>query len=128
MKRKKLSDYTIRLMEKQKIIFHYGIREAQLRHYVRDAKKSRDQAWSDALIVTLESRLDNVIFRLNFAPSMMAARQTVVHGHVKVNGKRVYLPSIIVKKGDKITLTQKGYQTGNYLQGKEKPRMVTPLI
>lgn len=126
MKRKKLSDYTIRLMEKQKIVFHYGLREKQLTNYVRKAKKSRDMAWSDALIITLESRLDNVIFRLNFAPSMMAARQMVSHGHVKLNGKRVYLPGITVKKGDKITLTTQGYQTGNYLQAKEKPRMVPP--
>jgi small subunit ribosomal protein S4 len=128
MKRKKLSDYTVRLMEKQKIAFHYGVREKQLRQYVRNAKKSRDMAWVDALIIKLESRLDNVIFRLNFAPSMHSARQMVAHGHVRINGKKVDLPGVTVKKGDKVSLSTKGFQSGNYLQAKERPRMVTPAF
>ena len=89
MKRKKLSDYTIRLMEKQKIMFHYGLREGQLTNYVRKCKKDKSRAWVDTLIITLESRLDNVIFRLGLAPSIPAARQMVGHGHVFVNGKHV---------------------------------------
>ena len=126
MKRRKLSDYTVRLMEKQKIIFHYGLRERQLQNYVRKAKKVSDMPWVDALIINLESRLDNVIFRLNFAPSMIAARQMVSHGHIFVNGKRVDVPGHTVKASDKITLSAKGLQSGNYLQAKENPRMVTP--
>lgn len=125
-KRKKLSDYTIRLMEKQKIIFHYGVREKQLVNYVRKAKKRKDMPWVEALIITLESRLDNIIFRLNFAPSMAAARQLITHRHVLVNGKRCTIPSQVLTPNDKITLSTKGFQSGNYLQAKQKPRMVPP--
>src|SRR5690606_27407623 len=77
MKRKKLSDYTIRLMEKQKVMFHYGLREKQLRNLVSKCKKDTSKSWVDTLIIKLESRIDNVIFRLNWAPSIMAARQMV---------------------------------------------------
>jgi small subunit ribosomal protein S4 len=115
-------------MEKQKMVFHYGIREKQLRNYVRNAKKATDMPWIDSLIIKLESRLDNVVFRLNFSPSMASARQLVVHGHVRVNGKKVDVPNFTVKTGDKVTLSAKGYQSGNYLQGKENPRMVTPAF
>lgn len=128
MKRKKLSDYTVRLMEKQKIIFHYGLRERQLRNYVVKAKKVHDMPWVDALLINLESRLDNVVFRLGFSTSMAAARQMVTHGHVRVNGKKVDVPGAMVKNGDKITLSAKGYQSGNYLQAKENPRLVTPAF
>lgn len=128
MKRKKLSDYSVRLMEKQKLIFHYGLREAQLRHYVKRAKKSREGTWVETLIVNLESRLDNAVFRLNFAPSISAARQMVSHGHVMINGKKVFHPAVPVKSGDRISLTSKGYQTANFKQAQERPRMVTPAF
>lgn len=65
MQRKKLSDYTVRLVEKQKVMFNYGLRESQLRNYVKKSKKVKTQSWVDTMIVTLESRLDNVVFRLN---------------------------------------------------------------
>jgi small subunit ribosomal protein S4 len=124
MKRKKLSDYTIRLMEKQKLRFHYGVREAQIRKLVRLAKKTNAQrAWVDTLVVKLESRLDNVIFRLNWAPSMAAARQMVVHGHVRINGKKVDVPSALVRVDDELSLTEKGYKNGSYLQAKARPRL-----
>lgn len=123
MKRKKLSDYTIRLIEKQKVLFHYGLREKQLVNYVKKAKKDKSQSWVDTLIQNLESRLDNVIFRLNFAPSIPAARQMVVHGHVKINGKKVDRPGCFVNIGDKIELSDKGFKSGNYLQAKAKPRI-----
>lgn len=67
MQRKKLSDYTVRLVEKQKVMFNYGLRESQLRNYVKKSKKVKTQSWVDTMIVTLESRLDNVVFRLNWA-------------------------------------------------------------
>ncbi len=125
-KRKKLSDYTIRLMEKQKIVFHYGVREKQLVNYVKKSKKNKDRAWVDTLIETLETRLDNVLFRLNFAPSIPAAKQMISHGHVKVDGKKVTVPSLRVKVGQKVSLTTKGYNSDNYKFVKENPRLVTP--
>lgn len=121
--RKKLSDFTIRLMEKQKVVFNYGVREKQLVNYVKKAKRAKGQAWVDVLIIHLESRLDNVVFRMNWAPSTIAARQMVSHGHIKVNGKKVNLPSVEVKPGDVIEITDKGAKSGNYLQAKARPRI-----
>lgn len=123
MKRKKLSDYTIRLMEKQKLRFHYGIREGQLRNLVIKCKKDRSRAWVDTLVMSLETRLDNVVFRALWAPSIAAARQMVSHGHIFINGKKTNIASARVKVGDVITLTDKGAKSGNYLQAKARPRL-----
>lgn len=123
MKRKKLSDYTIRLMEKQKVRFHYGIRENQLVRLVKKCKRDKSRAWVDTLVINLESRLDNVVFRLNWAPSMAAARQMVVHGLISVNGKKCDIPSASVSVNDVITITDKGAKSGNYLQAKTRPRL-----
>jgi len=125
MKRKKLSDYTIRLVEKQKVMFHYGVREKQLVNYVKRSKKDKSRSWVDTLIITLESRLDNMIFRLNWAPSTPAARQMVTHGHVLVNGKKVTAPGQLINVGDVISLRDKGFKSGNYLQAQAKPRLST---
>lgn len=123
-KRKKLSDYTVRLMEKQKLRFHYGIREAQIIKLVKQTKRVKtDRPWVDILVERLETRLDNVVFRLNWAPSMAAARQMVSHGHIKVNGKKADIASILVNVNDELTLTEKGAKSGNYLQAKTRPRL-----
>lgn len=123
MKRKKLSDYTIRLMEKQKLRFHYGLREKQLRNLVSNCKKDTSRSWVDSLVIKLESRLDNVVFRANWAPSIAAARQMVSHGHVKVNGKKVDIASAVVFQDDIVTISDKGAKSGNYLQAKARPRL-----
>ncbi len=123
--RKKLSDFTVRLMEKQKVVFNYGLRERQLVNAVKKAKRVKGQAWVDVLIINLESRLDNVVFRSNWAPSLMAARQMVSHGHILVNGKKVNLPAVHVEVGDVIEITDKGAKSGNYLQAKARPRIST---
>lgn len=123
MQRKKLSDYTVRLIEKQKVMFNYGLRESQLRNYVTKAKKIKTASWVDTMIIALESRLDNVVFRLNWAPSTPAARQLVTHKHIKVNGKIVNVPGFEVKAGDVIEITDKGAKSGNYLQAKVRPRI-----
>ncbi len=128
MKRKKLSDYTVRLMEKQKLMFHYGLREGQLRNYVKKCKKDKSRAWIETLIIGLESRLDSVVFRLGLAPSIPAARQMVSHGHIRINGVKKDLPAITLKPGDKVTLTAKGLGSGNYLQAKAKPRLMVPAF
>jgi small subunit ribosomal protein S4 len=121
--RKKLSDFTVRLMEKQKVVFNYGLRERQLVNAVKKAKRVKGQAWVDVLISTLESRLDNVVFRMNWAPSVIAARQMVSHGHILVNGKKVDIASVEVNVNDVIEITDKGAKSGNYLQAKARPRI-----
>jgi small subunit ribosomal protein S4 len=123
MKRKKLTDYTIRLMEKQKLRFHYGVREKQLVNLVKACKKDKSRSWVDSLVIKLESRLDNVVFRLNWAPSMAAARQMVTHGHIKINGKKVDIPSAQIKIGDEVTIIAKGVKSGAYLQAQARPRL-----
>lgn len=125
MQRKKLSDFTVRLIEKQKVMFNYGLREAQLRNYVKNSKKIKTASWVDTMIVALESRLDNVVFRANWAPSTPGARQLVSHKHIKVNGKIVNVPAYTVKVGDVIEITDTGAKSGNYLQAKQKPRITS---
>lgn len=122
-KRKKISDYAVRLKEKQKLVYHYGLREKQLVNYVKKAKKVKERAWMETLIINLERRLNNVVFRLNFAPSIPAANQLVRHGHVRVNGKKVDVPSLLISKGDVITLSDKGYASQTYLQAQKSPRL-----
>jgi len=100
-KRKKLSDYALRLMEKQKLRFHYGLSEKQLRKYVAIAFSGKGNS-GHVLLQILERRLDNVAFRAGLAPSMAAARQMVLHGHLTVNGKRVNIPSFQVRPGNVI--------------------------
>jgi small subunit ribosomal protein S4 len=123
MQRKKLSDYTVRLLEKQKVMFNYGLRESQLRNYVKNAKKIKTASWVDTMIIALESRLDNVVFRANWAPSTPAARQMVTHKHIKVNGKTVNVPGFQVQPGDVVEISDKGAKSGNYLQAKTRPRL-----
>jgi small subunit ribosomal protein S4 len=123
MARKKLSDFTVRLMEKQKVVFNYGLRERQLVNAVKKAKRVKGQAWVDVLIVALESRLDNVVFRANWAPSAIGARQLVSHGHISVNGKKVNIASYEVQPNDVIEISDKGAKSGNFLQAKTRPRI-----
>ncbi|MED5371873.1 MAG: 30S ribosomal protein S4 [Myxococcota bacterium] len=105
-RRGKPSDYKVRLIEKQKLRFHYGILEKQFRRYVKEASR-RKGATGQVLVTLLESRLDNVVWRLGLAPTIPAARQMVVHGHIKINGKRVDRPSYAVKPGMQITVREK---------------------
>ncbi len=100
-KRAKLSDYALRLREKQKLRFHYGVSEKQLRRYVAKAFRTKGNPGL-TLLAALESRLDSVIFRAGFAATIRAARQMARHGHIAVNGKRVDIPSFQVRPGDTI--------------------------
>lgn len=122
-KRKKISDFAVRMKEKQKLRYHYGLREGQLVNCVKKAKKDKSRAWMDTLIINLERRLANVIFRLNWAPSMLAANQMVSHGHVLVNGKKINVAGLLINKGDVLTLTDKGFASQNYLQAQATPRL-----
>lgn len=104
--RKKKSDYGIMLAEKQKLRFMYGVLEGQFRKYYEEASRRRGVT-GDILLQLLELRLDNIIYRLNFATTRAAARQMVSHGHVLVNGKKVNIPSYSCKPGDVITVAAK---------------------
>lgn len=105
-RRTRVSDYGRQLREKQKVRRFYGVDEKQLKRYFAQAKKSKGQT-AEVLIQLLESRLDNIVFRLGFAPSRRASKQLVVHGNVIVNGKRVDIPSFRAKEGDTVTLSTK---------------------
>jgi len=103
---KKLSEYGQQLLEKQRLRTYYGVMEKQFVKYVKKAKKSNDQT-GHALVKILESRLDNLVYRLGFASSIRQARQMVVHRHILVNGQRIDIPSYLCSPGDVITLREK---------------------
>ena len=105
-RRRKQSEYGIQLREKQKVKRVYGVMEKQFKRYFDQAARKKS-ATGEALLQILESRLDNVIYRLNFAESRPSARQLVSHGHVVVGDTKVTIPSYNVKMNDVITLSQK---------------------
>src|SRR3954452_18037387 len=98
-RRGKLSEYGMRLREKQKLKRFYGVLERQFRRYFELASRST-QNTGEVLLTLLERRLDNVVHRLGFAPSRAAARQLVAHGHVQVNGLKCNIPSMLLRAGD----------------------------
>jgi small subunit ribosomal protein S4 len=109
-----LSEYGKQLREKQKLKNSYYLKERQFKRYVQEALRARGKV-EDAsvlLIQALESRLDNVIFRLGFAPSRISARQIVSHKHILVNNKSVNIPSFLTKKGDLITIKSSSFKKG----------------
>lgn len=105
--RRRFSDFGTQLKEKQKVKFIYGITEKQLRIVYADASNSKGNT-GETLLSLLELRLDNVIYRLGWAPTRPAARQLVNHGHVKINDKKVSIPSYRTKSGEVISLSSKG--------------------
>ena len=105
-KRKKQSDYGMQLREKQKAKAFYGVLESQFRKYFEEASRSKEVTGLKLLQI-LESRLDNVVYRLGLATSRAQARQLVRHGHITVNGKKVNIPSYLVKVGDVIAVREK---------------------
>ena len=105
-RRRKESEYAMQLREKQKAKFIYGVLEKQFRGYFKRAKSMEGQT-GENLMTILETRLDNVVFRLGFARTRKEARQMVTHGHICVNGRRVDIPSYRVKAGDKIAVADK---------------------
>lgn len=105
-RRRKESEYAMQLREKQKAKFIYGVLEKQFHRYYERARRMNGVT-GENLMVLLESRLDNVVFRLGFARTRREARQTVSHGHFTVNGRRVDIPSYLVKPGDVIAVGEK---------------------
>ena len=103
---KKVSEYGKQLIEKQKVKAYYGILERQLTQYYKRALKAEGKT-GEALIVALECRLDNLVYRIGFASSIRMARQMVTHGHITVDGEKVNIPSFAVKVGQSISLIEK---------------------
>ena len=109
---KKVSEYGLQLREKQKAKFIYGVLEKPFRNNFEKAKKIKEGTTGDNMLVLLELRLDNVIFRLGYARTRKEARQIVDHKHVLVNGKCVNIPSYQVKAGDVIAISEKAKSKG----------------
>ncbi|MCX7970810.1 MAG: 30S ribosomal protein S4 [Negativicutes bacterium] len=103
--RKKVSEYGLQLREKQKARRIYGILERQFRTYFRKADRQAGVT-GENLLVLLERRLDNVVYRLGMASSRNQARQVVLHGHIEVNGRRVNIPSFLVRQGDVVSVRE----------------------
>jgi small subunit ribosomal protein S4 len=118
-RRKKPSDFGIQLQAKQKLKGYYGnVSERQFRRYYDEAVRQKGDS-GEHLIGILERRLDAVVYRMKFVPTVFSARQFVNHGHIKVNGKRVNIPSYLVKAGDVIEVKEKSKQLGLVLESIE---------
>ena len=101
----KLSEYAVRLREKQKVRRVYGVLERQFRGYFQEASRRKGRT-GEEMLALLERRLDSVVYRLGFAASRAEARQLVMHGHVKINGKRLDIPSYVTRVNDRVELTE----------------------
>lgn len=110
---RKVSEYGLQLREKQKAKFIYGVLEKPFRNYYKKADRMKGMT-GENLMIMLESRLDNVVFRLGFARTRQEARQIVDHKHVLVNGKQVNIPSYLVKAGDEIEIKEKCKGSARY--------------
>ena len=104
-RKRKPSNYSVQLAEKQKARFMYGISEKQFKKLVNDSAKMKG-VHGENLLILLESRLDNIVYRIGFATTRRGARQLVNHGHITVNGKKVDIPSYRVKPGDVIAIKE----------------------
>ena len=125
-RRFKISDYGLQLRAKQKLKGYYGnIGERRFRRYYLDAVRRRGDT-GENLIGLLESRLDAAVYRLKFVPTVFAARQIVNHGHVRVNGKRVTIPSYQVKEGDEIEIKEKSRELPVVLEAIVSPERDVP--
>lgn len=125
LKRTRMSEYKKQLYEKQKIRFNYGLSEKQLRNLFTDAQRSKEPS-GFVLLRLLEQRLDNIVFRLGLAPTIPAARQLVVHGHVVVDGHKVDRPSFRVKPGSEIAVRPKSRQNTAVIESVGNPSLRLP--
>ena len=120
----KLSEYAVRLREKQKVRRIYGVLERQFRGYYQEANRRKGRT-GEEMLALLERRLDNAVHRMGFAASRSEARQLVRHGHVQVNGKRLDIPSYVVRIGDTITLTE-GARKFKFVAAADRRRRQAP--
>lgn len=124
-RRRRPSDYGMQLQEKQKVKYIYGVLEKQLRKLYQEAEKS-SKGTGPTLLTLLERRLDNVVYRLGWAPTRASARQLVAHNHVMVNGKKMNIPSYTVKQGDVIKLKEKSTNIPQIKEQMSNESYVTP--
>lgn len=125
---KKLSEYGRQLTEKQKLRFTYGVNEKQFANLFKIAKSKKDVVTGVAFMQLLESRLDNLVYRLGFARTRRASRQLVNHGHILVNGKKVDIPSYTCKPGDAITLKETSKNLKVVVESLESLAIVVPYV
>lgn len=123
--RKKVSEYGIQLREKQKVKRAYGMLESQFEKYYGIAERMKGKT-GENLLQLLESRLDNVVYRLGLGDSRAQARQIVLHGHILVNGKKVDIPSYFVSSGDEITVKKKLADTERFKEIRESEARPMP--
>ena len=125
--RKKKSEYGVQLNEKQKVKFIYGILEKQFRHYYEMANAATGKT-GDNLLIFVERRLDNVVYRMGFAMTRRQARQLVNHAHFTVNGKKVNIPSYLGKAGDVIAVKESSCSTTRFkaMVGEDAPKVLVP--
>ncbi len=126
-RRRKLTEYGMQLREKQKTKRYYGVMERQFANYFEMATKVKGLTTGEALLQILERRLDNVVYRLGFAMSRAEAKQLVNHGHFTVNGKRVDIPSYLVKEGDVIAMADKS-KDSDKIKGVLEANSAKPVV
>lgn len=124
-KQKRKSDFGVKLMEKQKLRYNYGLTETQIRRLFVEAKRAK-MPTGDKFLELLERRLDNAVFRAGFAPTTVAARQLVRHKHIQLNGKRVNIPSIRIKPGDVLTLNGAAAKIPMVIESLKEPSLTRP--
>lgn len=120
--RVRVTEYRVHLREKQKVRCTYGVSESQFRRYYEMAKRTRGVT-GEQLLQLLERRLDNIVYRIGFASSRNGARQLVTHGHIQVNGRKVDIPSYLVKAGDVVEVKEKSKKleaVGSSLENREQ--------
>ena len=122
---RKQSEYGVQLREKQKAKRAYGVLENQFHRYFEKAESQRGIT-GDNLLITLERRLDNVVYRLGFGSSRAQARQMVLHGHIRVNGEKVTVPSFLVSQGDVIGIREKSAESDHFKSLREGTGKVVP--
>ena len=121
--RRKLSEYGKQLQEQQKVKEMYGLRQRQFKRFFAVASKQRDGGPGENLLILLERRLDNVVYKLKMATTRTQARQIITHGHVLVNGKKVYSPSFLVSLEDVVSLSERVSKMETFLRDVVEKRM-----
>ncbi|MEW6572422.1 MAG: 30S ribosomal protein S4 [Bacillota bacterium] len=123
--RRKVTEYAVQLREKQKVRRIYGVLETQFRNYFEKAERQRGIT-GENLLRLLERRIDNIVYRLGLAASRTEARQLIRHGHFQVNGRKVSIPSFLVRVGDKITVADKSKESPRVKELIERAAQNTP--
>jgi len=124
---RKISTYGEQLLQKQRLKAYYGVLEKQMRRYMDKAKKSKEITGT-ALVIELETRLDNMVYRMGFGSSIREARQMVVHRHILVNGKRVDRPSYQISIGDEISLKESSIENEKFKDNFLEQKSHVPYI